>query len=159
VKVFGDIGDNTKILFIAEAPGEEEDNQGRPFVGASGKLLRLWIKTCGLTEDQFSVLNIVKCRPPNNRKPLLAETSTCGVWIKKQIYFLGCKKIVLLGATACDFFLSPTGFYDGGLLKYVGTTFVVDDYRMFVMPHPSYVLRSGGIYEPPLDEMLRFING
>jgi DNA polymerase len=156
-KVCGDYGENTRVIFIGEAPGEEEDKLGHPFVGKSGQLLRDWIADTGLKADEYSILNIVKCRPPNNRKPIESECSTCGVWLKQQISELGAKKLVIVGSTAAEFFLGKLPIYDGRILKYVGRVFNVTGYQMFILPHPAFVLRHGGNYPVPVDELRAFV--
>lgn len=156
-KVIGDMGENTKVIFVGEAPGEEEDRLGHPFVGKSGQLLRDWISQTGLKADEYSILNVIKCRPPNNRKPIESECSTCGVWLKQQILELGAKKIVIVGATAADFFLGKLPMYDGRILKYVGTVFTVTGYQLFVLPHPAYVLRNGGNYDVPTKALREYV--
>jgi DNA polymerase len=156
-KVFGDIGKNTKVVFVGEASGEDEDLQGRPFVGKSGQLLRQWIKDIGLEESDFSVLNVIMCRPPNNRRPIESESQACSTWLDEKIAAIGCSKIVLLGRTACDHFLTDEGIFSGAILKHVGRVYPVDGKQFLVFPHPSFVLRGGGHYDVPLDILKNFV--
>jgi uracil-DNA glycosylase family 4 len=155
-KVFGDIGPNTQVVFVGQCPGEDEDLAGRPFVGKSGQLLRKWIKSAGLTDDQISIVNILKCYIPNNRDPIESEKQACSEWIDRQVDLIGCKKLVLLGRVACDHFLSGSGIFDGSILKHVGNVYPVDGRQFLVFPHPSFVLRGGEHYEVPVDKLKNF---
>jgi len=156
-RVFGEIKLGCKVVFIGEGPGSEESAKGMPFIGASGKLLRNWAVACGLKEEEYSIFNVINCPLPGNRKPMKVEMTTCGVWLQKQLQLLGCKKIVLLGAVAAEHMLEPSGYYLGGVMKYVGSRFTVGETEFLVMPHPSYVLRAMGSYDPPIDKMKQFV--
>ena len=155
-KVFGDIGQNTRVIFIGEAPGEAEDKSGRPFVGPAGQLLRQWIKQANILDEEMSILNVVKCRPANNRTPIESERQACGKWLNQQINMIGCNKIVLLGRTACDHFLVDSGVFDGAILKHVGKIYAIGDKEFLVFPHPSFVLRGGNHYKVPIDQLREF---
>lgn len=90
-----------QVMLIGEAPGEQEDVQGEPFVGRAGKLLDQILASVHLDRHQnIYIANTVKCRPPNNRKPLLEEMQACHVWLEKQIEILNPKLIVLCGSVA-----------------------------------------------------------
>jgi len=93
------------IMFIGEGPGKDEDAQGRPFVGAAGKLLTQLIESIGLTRDQVFIANVVKCRPPNNRDPEPDEIATCYPYLNKQIELIKPKLIVTLGRHSMGRFL------------------------------------------------------
>ena len=93
---------NAKIMFIGEGPGAEEDKQGRPFVGRSGKFLREMIKMVGLAEEEVFIANVVKCRPPGNRDPKPEEITTCRPFLDRQIALINPKIIVTLGRYAMD---------------------------------------------------------
>ena len=153
-KVFGDIGINTKVVLIGEGPGADEDMSGRPFVGPAGQLLRSWMKIIGVGDSEMSILNVVCCRPPNNRTPLEVEVDACSKRLDQQLNLIGCNKIVLLGRTACARMLPE---FDGTVLKDVGKIFTVDHRQMLVMPHPSFVMRGGNRYPVPLDKLQKFI--
>jgi DNA polymerase len=152
-KVFGDIGDKTKVIFVGEAPGRDEDVSGKPFVGRAGKLLRGWIKESGLSDEEISILNICKCRPPENRTPTEVERQICGAWINKQLNYINCNKVVLLGKTACMHFLTEDKF-DGKILSHIGEIHNINNIECLIFPHPSYVLRSG--YEVPINKLKEF---
>lgn len=106
--IFGEGNTNADILIIGEAPGRDEDMQGRPFVGKSGQLLDKILAACGFTRDEHVFIsNIVKCRPPNNRIPTPQEASTCMPWLLKQIELINPKILILLGATALKYMAGP----------------------------------------------------
>ncbi len=143
-----------QLLFIGEAPGEEEDRQGLPFVGRSGALLTRMIKRMGLSRDEVFIANILKCRPPGNRTPTSAERETCRPFLERQIATLSPAVIVILGATALH-----------GLLQ-VETAIsqsrgVWHEYRGIpVMPtyHPSYLLRNLKARFDTWDDMLQVLD-
>jgi DNA polymerase len=94
-----------EIMFIGEAPGAEEDKQGRPFVGAAGKFLNEMIGTIGLKREDVFIANVLKCRPPGNRDPMPEEVAACWPWLLEQIKTIKPKLIVLLGRHAMERFL------------------------------------------------------
>lgn len=96
---------NAEIMFIGEGPGKNEDEQGRPFIGAAGKLLDKLIALIGLTRKDIYIANVVKCRPPGNRDPLPEEVEACRPWLDQQIEIIRPKLIVLLGRHSMDRFL------------------------------------------------------
>ena len=101
----GEGSDNAEIMFIGEGPGKNEDEQGRPFIGAAGKLLDKLIESIGLTREDIYIANVVKCRPPGNRDPLPEEVDACRPWLDQQIKIIKPKLIVLLGRHSMDRFL------------------------------------------------------
>ena len=101
----GEGNPNAKIMFIGEAPGEEESRQGRPFVGAAGKFLDELIKKAGFRRKDIFITNVVKCRPPANRDPLPQEIETCWGYLETQIEIIKPKLIVTLGRHAMYKFL------------------------------------------------------
>lgn len=138
--VVGDYGPKQGICFIGEAPGYNEDKQGRPFVGKSGKLLDQKLETIGYSRDDVSVLNINKCRPPNNRKPTNQEMQTCGhLWLNQQLKYLNPKLVVTLGSTALEYFINGKK-----ITKVRGKLQLrTDKPPIFPLFHPAYVLRGG----------------
>ena len=99
--VFGEGNRHAPIFIIAEAPGKDEDRQGRPFVGKSGQLLDKILDACGFNRtDHVYISNIIKCRPPNNRTPFSDETNSCMPYLIKQIDLINPSIIIMLGATA-----------------------------------------------------------
>ena len=130
---------NADILIIGEGPGENEDLQGKPFVGKSGQLLDKILESVKLTEDDIFVCNIVKCRPPGNRKPSKDEMEACRPYLMEQIRLVNPKIIILTGASSID------GLFQE---KSVGITKIRGQWRdwngIACMPifHPSYLLRN-----------------
>ena len=101
----GEGSPKAEIMFIGEGPGKNEDEQGRPFIGAAGKLLDKLIELIGLTRKDIYIANVVKCRPPGNRDPLPKEVDACRPWLDQQIEIIKPKLIVLLGRHSMDRFL------------------------------------------------------
>jgi DNA polymerase len=125
-------------MFIGEAPGAEEDEAGRPFVGAAGQLLTKMLAKLGLPREEIYIANILKCRPPNNRKPTEDETTACVAYVKAQIDLLKPKVIVALGGTAVNTLMQENFKITkqrGIWMEYQGIP---------VMPtyHPAYLLRA-----------------
>ena len=128
------------LCFVGEGPGADEDAQGFPFVGAAGQLLDRMIAAMGFQRDEVYVCNIVKCRPPDNRKPLPDEMAACRPYLEEQLEVLGPEVIVALGATAVEGLL---GGIAGGITRLRGTWKLYKG-RIAVMPtfHPAYLLRA-----------------
>lgn len=93
------------VMFIGEGPGENEDKQGRPFVGAAGKFLEEMLVLIGKNREDVFIGNVLKCRPPGNRDPLPEEVAACWPWMMEQIKMINPKLIVLLGRHAMERFL------------------------------------------------------
>jgi DNA polymerase len=104
----GEGNENARILFVGEAPGENEDKQGRPFVGAAGKLLNKLLVQAGIERSDVFITNTVKCRPPQNRVPLGDEIEACNDWLMAQIAVIAPKIICTLGSPALKTLLGPT---------------------------------------------------
>lgn len=142
--VFG-VGDPAAdLMFVGEAPGQEEDLKGEPFVGRSGQLLdRLLREELGIGRDRVYIANVVKCRPPGNRDPLPGEVATCRPWLERQVELIAPKVIVTLGNFAARLLLDTKL----GIKALRGTSYPYGD--AFVVPtfHPSFVLRSGSTGE------------
>lgn len=102
--IFGEGNKNAGIFIIGEAPGRDEDLQGRPFIGKSGQLLDRILDVCGFNrKDHVFISNIVRCRPPDNRVPTPMEASVCMPWLLKQIELINPKILIFLGATALKY--------------------------------------------------------
>jgi uracil-DNA glycosylase family 4 len=143
--VFSRGNPEAKIVICAEAPGENEDKTGYPLVGLSGQLLDQTVKDIGLDpEKDIYVCNILKCRPPGNRKPTDEEVNHCIDWLEAQLDAVSPGVILTLGNTATQT-LANTSFgiskVRGKFLRYRKTT-LIPTY------HPSYLLRSGGVKSP-----------
>jgi len=141
--VFGEGDVDARIMFIGEGPGQNEDEQGRPFVGRAGELLEKMIVAMGLSREQVYIANVVKCRPPNNRAPTPLEVQTCWDYLVRQIETIRPQVIVTLGGPAAKAVLST----NEGVTKIRGQWFAFplnDGSRIAVMPtfHPAYLLRA-----------------
>lgn len=136
------------ICFVGEAPGEDEDLQARPFVGRSGKLLDETLTKLGLDpEKDVYICNIIKCRPPQNRRPTTEEVNFCIDFLEEQLKLVSPKVIVALGSTSVDSLLPANTL---GITKIRGKLFKYNKIPLMPTYHPSYVLRngsSGPVYE------------
>jgi len=137
--VFGEGSEDSELMFIGEAPGESEDETGRPFVGKAGELLTKMIEA-GITIPRSSVYiaNIVKCRPPGNRVPTHTEVSSCKPYLLKQIEVIKPKIIVALGATALNSLLGE----NHAISKVRGKQYKFGNSILIPTYHPSYLLRN-----------------
>jgi uracil-DNA glycosylase len=136
--VFGEGNHKSNLMFIGEAPGEEEDIQGRPFVGKAGKLLTLMIKSIGLDRKDVYIANILKCRPPGNRNPHEDEIKTCTPYLLKQIELINPKVIVTLGNFSSKYILKSKK----GITTIRGKLFKSNKLNVIPTFHPSYLLRN-----------------
>jgi len=129
------------IVFIGEAPGRDEDKQGKPFVGAAGKLLGEMLKSIKVTREDVYVTNVVKYRPPNNREPSEEEKDQCRVWLNAELLFIKPKVIVTLGSHALDRFVKGAKVS----LSH-GTAFShPTNIPIFAMYHPAAALYNPGL--------------
>ncbi len=145
----GIYGPKNGLCIIGEAPGFNEDKQGEPFVGRSGKLLDSMLTDIGLERKRdVSILNVVKCRPTTenkeNRTPTNSELKFCGErWLFKQLKLLSPKLIVTIGSIALRFFIPSAA-----VTKYVGKSYDTDyGIKLFVTYHPAYILRNYNLME------------
>jgi uracil-DNA glycosylase len=138
------------LCFIGEGPGADEDAQGLPFVGAAGQLLDKMIAAMGFERDEVYVANILKCRPPKNRKPEIDEMATCVPYLAEQIELVNPSVIVALGATAVQGLLGTTE----GITRLRGRWRLYKG-RIAVMPtfHPAYLLRTPGAKRDVWDDL------
>jgi DNA polymerase len=136
--VFGEGDPDARIFFIGEGPGENEDLQGRPFVGRAGELLNKWIAAMGLQREQVFIANIVKCRPPGNREPAPDEVSTCTPYLQRQLEIIRPQVIITLGRPAAQHMLDTK--ISMGKLR--GQWFDWRSIKLMPTYHPAYVLRS-----------------
>jgi uracil-DNA glycosylase family 4 len=137
--VFGRGNPHSKLFVIGEGPGQQEDEQGLAFVGRAGKMLDSAFQSVGIdTNKDCYISNIVKCRPPNNRKPLANEVKECMPWLNEQIVLIKPKVIVLAGSTAVQSYLN----IDEPISKLRGEWVVRNDIKYMPIFHPSYLLRN-----------------
>ncbi|RLG41834.1 MAG: uracil-DNA glycosylase [Thermoproteota archaeon] len=144
---------DAKVMFIGEAPGRNEDIQGRPFVGAAGKLLDQLLELAGLKREEVYITNVVKCRPPNNRDPASSEKKACQPYLEEQIRIISPKLIVTLGRHSMMEILELSGHKASSIMRERGK---VRNIRLFglkvlLMPtlHPAAAL-----YNPKTRKLL-----
>ncbi len=145
--VVGDYPPGARVLLVGEAPGVDEDATGRPFVGRAGKALNAALAAVDLPREHVAVLNIIKCRPPGNRRPLPGEAANCRGWLDRQLALVDPVVIVALGLTAI------AGLWDGAALQPPAAKLVLRELRgrvltaggrrMIATYHPSGALRHG----------------
>lgn len=137
--VFGEGSPDAKLMFIGEAPGADEDETGKPFVGRAGQLLTKIIESINLKREDVYIANVIKCRPPENRNPAEDEIESCSGFLREQIEIIKPKIICTLGKFPMEFII---GNDKGTISKVRGNVF---DYNgIIVIPtyHPSYLLRN-----------------
>ena len=136
--VFGVGNPNADLMFVGEAPGADEDEQGIPFVGRAGQLLTKIIEAIGLGRDEVYIANVIKCRPPQNRNPEQDEVETCEPFLFRQIDTIKPKVIVALGTFAARTLLrtlDPISRLRGRVYDYRGA-------KLIPTFHPAYLLRN-----------------
>jgi len=137
--VFGRGNPKAKIFIIGEGPGQQEDEQGLAFVGRAGKMLNKSFLSVGIdTNEDCYISNIVKCRPPNNRKPKSIEVDNCMPWLNNQIELIKPKVIVLAGSTAVQSYLN----INQPISKIRGKWITKGNIKYMPIFHPSYLLRN-----------------
>ena len=138
----GEGNPEAEMVFIGEAPGYFEDQQGRPFVGQAGKFLDELLAKVGLSRDEVYILNIIKCRPPQNRDPLPEEISACSPWLDKQLFLLHPRLIITLGRYSLNHFLPHESISKvHGKPKRIGNTIY------YPMYHPAAALHQARMRE------------
>lgn len=136
--VFGTGSPDAKLMFAGEGPGQEEDRQGKPFVGRAGELLTKMITAMGLTRDNVYIANVIKCRPPGNRNPEDDEIAACTPFLNEQINIIKPEIVCALGTFAAQTLLdSKTRISD---LR--GRIHEKDNYKIVATFHPAYLLRN-----------------
>jgi DNA polymerase len=136
--VFGVGNHHATWLLIGEAPGQNEDLQGEPFVGKAGQLLNEMLRAIGLDREQVYIANMLKCRPPNNRDPQADEVAACNSYLQQQITLLQPKIILAVGRIAAQNLLKT----QQPLSRLRGVKHQLDDIPLMVVHHPAYLLRS-----------------
>jgi len=141
--VFGTGNPNASIMFVGEAPGSNEDQQGEPFVGAAGKLLDKLLESAGLSRAQVYIANVIKCRPPNNRDPEPDEVETCKPFLLQQIEMIQPKLVCTLGNWATQTILEKKV----GITKVKGQAIKLERFVVFPLLHPAAALHQGNLLE------------
>jgi len=147
--VFGSGNPNADILIIGEAPGADEDSQGLPFVGAAGKLLTKILEAINLSRDEVYIANIIKCRPPENRRPEKDEIAQCEPYLQKQIELIKPAFILALGLTAVNtLFKKNHQMQDirGKVMNYHGVS-------LLATYHPAALLRNPNWKKPAWEDV------
>lgn len=154
--VFGCGNHKAELMIVGEAPGADEDRQGKPFVGRSGKLLDKMLEAIGIERDKCFVSNILPWRPPGNRTPTDGEIAVCLPFLQKQIELVNPKIILMLGASAANALLNNSesiSHLRGRTLQYD-----IDEshkYQALATFHPAYLLRSAGQKAKAWSDFLR----
>jgi len=136
--VFGVGNARAELVFVGEGPGHDEDVQGLPFVGRAGKLLTQMIEAMGLQREDVYICNVVKCRPPENRKPEDDEVATCSPYLYRQLEVIAPKAIVCLGGVAAQALLKTKD----PVSRYRGQWFEFRNAKLLTTYHPAYLLRN-----------------
>jgi len=140
-----------EILFVGEAPGADEDEQGLAFVGRAGQLLTKMIEAMGYTREEVFIANVNKCRPPGNRKPLREEMDACLPYLRLQVAILRPKVIVALGATAVEGLVPETATQKISALR--GKWLSFEGIPLMPTYHPAYLLRSPAMKKPVWEDL------
>jgi len=151
--VFGEGSEDCKVMFIGEAPGFNEDQQRRPFVGRAGQLLRKMIREIGWKEEEVYITNIVKRRPPENRDPLPEEIEAYKPYLAKQIEIINPKVIAPLGRFSMNYFLP-----EAKISRDQGRVFRLNGRLIAPLYHPAAALRSTGVLNELRESFKRLLD-
>lgn len=148
--VFGEGSPDAEIVFIGEAPGKKEDEQGKPFVGAAGRFLNQMLEMIGLKRDNVYITNIVKYRPPNNRDPLPEEKKAFLPFLEKQLDIISPKLVVTLGRHSLNCFLPNLSISQvhGQPKRHAGRVYL----PLF---HPAAALYNGAMRQTLIDDFAK----
>lgn len=149
--VFGMGNPHAEVLFVGEGPGANEDEQGKPFVGRSGKLLDTFLEGANLSrEKNIFIANIVKCRPPQNRDPSPNEREACLPWLREQFKIIRPKIIICLGRVAAQVMIRP----DFAIMKEHGQWVEKNGVYFMAMLHPAAILRNPNNKQLAIDDFV-----
>jgi uracil-DNA glycosylase family 4 len=146
----GEGAEDAELMFIGEAPGWHEDQQGRPFVGPAGLYLDELLASINLKREQVYIANVIKCRPLGNRDPLPAEILNCRKWLERQIELIRPKMIVTLGRYSMAMF-----FPGKSISKIHGTAQKRDNVIYYAMYHPAAALHQRSLRQTIEEDMLK----
>lgn len=146
--VFGEGKKDSKILFVGEGPGKDEDTQGRPFVGRAGQLFDKILSAAELPRPEVYISNVVKCRPPGNRLPNPDEARECKKYLEAQIRIIKPSIIVCLGAMASQTIIDPRA----SISKIRGTWLTRQNIKIIAVYHPAALLRNEGYKRPTWED-------
>lgn len=152
--VMGDGNIDADIVFIGEAPGKNEDEQGLPFVGAAGKFLNEMLAAAGMDRSDVFITNIVKYRPPNNRDPLPEEKKAFWPYLLKQLQIIEPKVVITLGRHSMEYFLPDMKI---GQIHGEAKRIQFGDHKIVIVPlyHPAAALYNGSMRQTLIDDFLR----
>ena len=148
--VFGTGNEQAALMFVGEAPGENEDKTGVPFVGAAGQLFDKYLLAVGIPREDVYIANILKCRPPHNRDPKPEEEDACIPYLREQVKAINPKMIVCLGRIAAMRLISP----DFRITRDHGVWYERGGFSMCAVYHPSALLRDESKKEAMLIDMI-----
>lgn len=152
--IFGEGNSHAGIFIIGEAPGRDEDLQGRPFVGKSGQLLDKILAACGFTRNEHVFIsNIVRCRPPGNRVPTMKEAAVCMPWLQQQIELVDPQILILLGATA----LKHMAGDHHRITREHGNWLNVQGRLAMPVYHPAALLRDPALKRPTWEDFKKVV--
>ena len=146
----GEGPEDAEIMFVGEAPGWHEDQQGRPFVGPAGQYLEQLLASIALTRRQVYIANVIKCRPPSNRDPLPTEIHNCRSWLERQIELISPRMIVTLGRYSMAMF-----FPGKSISKIHGMAQKQDSVIYYAMYHPAAALHQQSLRQAIEADMLK----
>ncbi len=144
----GEGSSKAELLFVGEGPGRSEDQSGRPFVGSAGKVLSKLLDSIGLSREEVFITNVVKCRPPENRRPLVDEVTKCRPYLEKQIETIRPKLVCVLGATALEALIG-----ESNLSSQHGKLITRKGLKLFVMYHPASTLYNNKMEAIMMDDI------
>lgn len=157
--VMGGGNPDADIVFIGEAPGKNEDEQGKPFVGAAGRFLDEMLAAAGMNRDDVYITNIVKYRPPNNRDPLPEEKAAFLPYLLKQLEIIDPKAIITLGRHSMEYFLPEAKISQvhGHAIRKKVIYHDNEEHEWLVIPlyHPAAALYNGGMRQTLIDDFVR----
>jgi uracil-DNA glycosylase family 4 len=146
----GEGAEDADLLFIGEAPGWHEDQQGRPFVGPAGQFLDQLLASIGLSREEVYIANVIKCRPPQNRDPLPVEIQSCRKWLDRQIEIIQPEMIVTLGRYSLARY-----FPNQSISKIHGKPRKLQGVIYYPMYHPAAALHQGSLRQTIETDMLK----
>lgn len=152
----GEGSDAAKVMLVGEAPGGQEDIQGRPFVGAAGRLLNELLESISLKRDEVYITNIVKCRPPNNRPPRRDESTACMGYLNRQIALIHPKVICPMGNSAIRTLIQPSE--SGSVTSIHGIPLEIESVTYLPMYHPAAALYTASL-KKVMEEDFRKLRG
>ena len=152
----GEGSQDTEVIFVGEGPGQNEDREGRPFIGRAGGLLERLLDHIGWTRDDVFITNVVKCRPPGNRDPEPDEIAACAPYLRRQLEVLDPAVVVTLGRHSMATFMPGVRITAAhGTARPVDPATGARDATVYAMYHPAYALRNPSVERESFDDAAR----